>query len=214
MDGNRRWAKKNLMKSALGHYNGKENLIKIMRHCQNIGVKTLTVYALSTENLKNRDKSEVKALLKLLETVLSDDLSELKESGCMVKIMGSSENLPESIIEKIENVQKETYLENPGFTIQICINYGGRDEIVRCVKKLVDKDDEITQENIAANLDSSLEPDLIIRTGGDIRISNFLLWQAAYSEYYFTEVLWPDFNEKELDKAIHYLKSTKRNFGK
>jgi undecaprenyl diphosphate synthase len=214
MDGNRRWAKKNLKKTILGHHGGKENLKKILPLCLKHGIKILTIYALSTENLTRRSPLEVKSLLSLIEKTINEDYENFVFQGYGIKILGKTDNLPKKIATRFEEIQNLTNLKKPKLLLQACINYGGRDEIVRSVNKIIDQGDVVNEKSIGENLDSSLEPDLIIRTGGDFRISNFLLWQGAYSELYFTPVLWPDFGEKELLDALKYFKQTKRNFGK
>lgn len=214
MDGNRRWAMKHAVKSILGHHNGKENLKKIMDLCPRKGIKILTVYALSTENLTKRSPKEAKGLLKLIEETIRDDYGEFMRKRYQVKILGNKDGLPKSIIERFDEIEKENNIKNPTMLLQACINYGGQDEIVRSVKKLLNKGLELSVKNIEDNLDSKLVPDLIIRTGGDQRLSNFLLWQAAYSDFYFVDTLWPDFGEVELDKALAHLKKVNKNFGK
>ncbi len=214
MDGNGRWAKARGKKRAFGHKAGAKNVDRVVTHAFSRGVKTLSLYAFSSENWL-RPKEEVDELMKLLETYFNKFISKAVKNDVRLNVMGDvsvlSANLRE-IIRKDEEASKG----NSGHILNIGINYGGRQEVVYAVKKLLEKGEEITEKGISENLYTAEfgEPDLIIRTGGDIRLSNFMLYQGAYSELYFTDVLWPDFDEEEVDKALASFSTRKRRFGK
>lgn len=185
----------------------------MIENCMELEIKSLTVYAFSTENWK-RPKLEIDIIMKLFKDYLKNKKEELNRNGIKLIVSGSKVKIPKSLLNKIYEV--EEYLkENNRFTLNICFNYGGRLEIVETVNKLLKNGEEITEESISRNLYANelLFPDLIIRTGGDIRLSNFLIWQSAYSELYFSKVLWPDFNKEELLKAISEFSSRNRRFG-
>ena len=210
MDGNRRWAQNKRLKSYQGHQYGVETLRKVVRHAGKIGLRYLTVYAFSTENI-NRSKIEVRALFSLLSKAIKAELPELMKSNVRIKFLGEINQLPGGL--QLEIKKAESYLaDNKGLNLQIALNYGSRKEITEAIKKIK----EITEENISKNLYTKdmPDPDLIIRTGGVFRLSNFLLWQAAYAELYFSDILWPDFKEKDLDKAILDYNERERRFGK
>ncbi len=210
MDGNRRWAQKNKLKSYQGHQYGVETLRRIVRHAGKIDLKYLTVYAFSTENI-NRSKIEVKILFSLLSKALKEELPELMKNNVKIKFLGEINQLPKGLKSEIEKA--ESYLaNNNGLNLQVALNYGSRKEITEAVKKIK----KITEESISENLYTKNipDPDLIIRTGGVSRLSNFLLWQAAYAELYFSDILWPDFKEKDLNKAILDYNKRERRFGK
>lgn len=221
MDGNGRWAKKRFMPRLFGHKYGVETVRTVVKYCNNLGVKYLTLYAFSTENW-NRPAEEVTGLMDLLVTYLRSELEELHENGVRVNFIGHVEDMPPNTkLEMMKSMEKTKH--NIGLTLNIALNYGGRDEIRRGVQAIAQrvatgeiKPNEIDDQMISDSLYTAGQddPDLIIRTSGEIRVSNFLLWQLAYSEFYFTDVLWPDFNEKELDKAIEVYNQRNRRYGK
>lgn len=220
MDGNGRWAKKRFMPRNYGHAQGSKAVENICEDAYNLGVKYLTVYAFSTENWV-RPKEEIDALMKLLRTYMKDCLKRSSKNNMRVRVIGDISRLPEDLQQSIIELEQVS-AENTGLNFQVALNYGGRDEMVRAIKKIASdvKDnkllvDEITEETFAEYLDTREipEPDLLIRTSGEKRLSNFLLWQLAYTEFYFTDVLWPDFNKKELIKAIDYYKDRDRRYG-
>ena len=211
MDGNGRWAKAKGLKRTQGHREGATSVEVITKAAQKLGVKYLTLYAFSTENWA-RPKTEILALMNLLEETLD---KFLKEPDNKIKIIFSSstKRLPKKILSKMQKVQKIS-AANKGLTLNLAINYGARQEILEAISKLQEKNLKPTQANFEKCLYNNLpDPDLIIRTSGEKRLSNFLLWQAAYSEFYFTNTLWPDFREKELLAAIEDFSSRQRRFG-
>ena len=220
MDGNRRWAKKNNLEISLGHKKGAENIENITKYCNKIGIKYLTVYAFSTENWK-RSKEEVGALMKLLQAYLENFIKRSETSNIKIQIIGDKSNLALPIKKGIEAVENKTK-NNTGTVLNIAFNYGGRDEIVKAVKNIalnVKENniniDDINEELISNNLytKNMPDPDLMIRTSGELRTSNFLPWQLVYSEFYFTDKLWPDFTSEDLDKAIEEYNRRNRKFG-
>lgn len=218
MDGNRRWARSRGLPEIKGHEAGAEALEKVVDAAEKMGVKTLTVYALSTENIKERAKREVLGLFDLFRRGYHQKLKKMMEKGIRVDILGENEGLP-TIIRRIINEIKKTYIKNESIKLNIALNYGGKKELLQAFKKLfkegidLNKIDEPTFSKYLYT-NGQDDPDLVIRTGGRVRLSNFLLWQTAYSELYFTKVLWPDFDEKELKKALEWYMDQKRNFGK
>ena len=219
LDGNGRWAKKRGLPRTAGHAAGSENFRKIATYCKNIGVEYLTVYAFSTENWK-RPEDEVKTIMKLLEKYLQEAISTMERDHIRMKIFGDVSALSpqlQSLVAKTDEISSRYQ----GFQANICLNYGGRDEIVHAAKRYARDyaqgraDGELAEEQFGSYLYSAgiCDPDLLIRPGGELRISNFLLWQCAYSEFYFTDVLWPDFSSAELDKAIAAYQSRDRRFG-
>lgn len=220
LDGNGRWAKKRNMPRNYGHTQGSKTVEKICEDAYKIGVKYLTVYAFSTENWK-RPRDEVDAIMKLLRSYLQTSKKTAKKNNMRVRILGDKTGLSEDIQKSIDELE-EVSRENTGLNLQVAINYGGRDEIIRAVKALsldikkntiaIDNIDEKAMENYM-DTKGIPDPDLLIRTSGEKRLSNFLLWQLAYTEFYFTDVLWPDFDKKELMKAIEYYNSRVRRFG-
>lgn len=221
LDGNGRWAKKRLLPRNLGHKAGAKAVEDICEDAWNLGIKYLTVYAFSTENWK-RPESEVNALMKLLENYLEDCIERSNRNNMKVRVIGDKTGLSETIREKIDNLWEATK-NNTGLNFTIAINYGSRDEITRAVRNIAKevelgnvKAADITMDMINESLDTKgiPDPDLLIRTSGEERLSNFLLWQLAYTEFYFTDVLWPDFNKKELVKAIEKYNKRDRRFGK
>ncbi|MBQ6906506.1 MAG: isoprenyl transferase [Clostridia bacterium] len=214
MDGNGRWAKKRGLPRTLGHKAGGEAFVKIVTECRKIGIKCLTVYAFSTENWK-RSESEVTALMSLMKEYMVRYTDDLVKNGIRLRILGDLSRFESATVDEI-NKRIELSKNNDGMTLCIALNYGGRAELTTAVNKLLRSGkQEITEQDISDALyTASLpDPDLIIRTSGEQRTSNFLLWQSAYSEYYFTDVLWPDFDEKELRKAIEEYSKRNRRFG-
>lgn len=220
LDGNGRWAKKKFMPRNYGHAQGSKAVERICEEAHRLGVKYLTVYAFSTENW-NRPQDEVEALMKLLRNYMKDCLKTSSKNNMKVRIIGDISRLGEDIQNSIKELE-ETSAQNTGLNFQVALNYGGRDEIIRGMKALA-KDlmdnririDDITEDKYTEYLDTKgiPDPDLLIRTSGEQRISNFLLWQLAYTEFYFTDTLWPDYNKDELVKAIEYYNSRVRKFG-
>jgi len=221
LDGNGRWAKQKKMPRNYGHSVGSKNVEKIAEEAYRIGIKHLTVYAFSTENW-NRPKEEVDALMKLLGSYLKDCLKTSSKNNMKVRIIGDILRLDEEMQNRIRELE-EVSAKNTGLNFQVALNYGSRDEMIRGIKNLaIDvKTGKINLKDIDETLFTNYldtkgipDPDLLIRTSGEQRLSNFLLWQLAYTEFYFTDVLWPDFNKKELMKAMEYYNSRDRRFGK
>jgi undecaprenyl diphosphate synthase len=218
MDGNRRWARQRGLPEIKGHEAGVEALEAVVEAGAKIGVETITVYALSTENLKERAKREVIGLFDLMKRGYHTKLRRMMQNGVRVKILGELSGLPKMIQNIIDQIKK-TYIKNESIKLNIALNYGGKREVILAVKELLKGGIDLEKLS-EADLDQYLytkgepDPELVIRTGGRIRLSNFLLWQTAYSELYFTKTLWPDFNGKELKKAIKWYQFQKRNFGK
>jgi undecaprenyl diphosphate synthase len=220
LDGNGRWAKKRRMPRNYGHSQGSKVVEQICEDAYHLGIKYLTVYAFSTENWK-RPKDEVDALMKLLKNYLDTSIKTSEKNNMRVRIIGDRTCLSEDIQIKISKLE-EASKANTGLNLQVAINYGSRDEIIRAVKTL-SKDlnenrvalDDIDEPMFSRYLDTGdiPEPDLLIRTSGEQRLSNFLLWQLAYTEFYFTDVLWPDFNKRELLMAVEYYSTRNRSFG-
>ena len=217
MDGNRRWAKEKFLPSAMGHQKGVDSLRNTMRLFDKYGIKYLTVYAFSTENW-NRKKEEVEFLMNLLAKTLLGELDEMHKENVKIKFLGDLTKLNTKLVEIIENAENKTK-NNTGVNLNIAFNYGSRDEITNAVKAIVKEGisaEEITEETISSHLYTKNipDPDLLIRTGGEKRISNYLLWQIAYSEVYVTDAYWPEFDEEELAKAITEFEHRNRRFGK
>lgn len=213
MDGNGRWAKKKIMPREFGHKAGANVFRKIMKHCCERGIKASTYYVFSTENWK-RPKKEVDAILELLDQYLEECIKELNDNNVRFVFLGNKNVFPDKLRTKMEHIERIS--RNNIFIVNLALNYGGRDELVYAYNKLLAKGkSNVTERDISSELytKDSPELDLIIRTGGDIRISNFLLWQAAYAELYFTDILWPDFTAKDVDEAIDNFLSRKRRFG-
>jgi undecaprenyl diphosphate synthase len=213
MDGNGRWAKKRGMIRTEGHKRGVQALEKILKYSDEIGVKYLSVYAFSTENW-NRPKLEVETILMLFNKYLKSKFKDFMEQNVRLVISGSRERLSKSLNETVDEIT-DKLKNNTGIVLNICFNYGGRLDILESMKKTLENGEEITEENISKNLYNSFipDPDLLIRTGGEFRVSNYMLWQIAYSEIYVSNVLWPDFNEEELDKSIKSFNNRDRRFG-
>ena len=214
MDGNGRWAKRKLKPRAFGHRAGMNRMISLSEHARDIGIKYLTVYALSTENL-SRPKEELDGLFGLFRKYFKNNVEKLYKKHSRVKIIGDISALPGDIQILLENSEKNSP-KDADFTLIFAINYGSRLEIVNAVNKAVERGEKVDKDSFASLLytDGIPDPDLIIRTGGEIRLSNFLMYQAAYAELYFTGVLFPDFTDAELDKAIEDYASRERRFGK
>ena len=214
MDGNRRWAKKKKMPVVAGHRAGANTLQNIIEDCMEIGIEYLTVYAFSTENW-NRAPEEVNDLMNLLREYLVKLEKDNKDRNVKIRIVGDINRLDEDIRNKIVLLQDRTS-ENTGLVINIALNYGGRNEIIHAIKSLsLEELNNLSIERFNEKLYTypSPDPDLIIRTAGEQRLSNFLLWQSAYSEFWYTDVLWPDFSKKELNKAILEYSKRNRKFG-
>lgn len=214
MDGNGRWANKRGKNRSFGHKAGSDNVDRIVSYAFSKGVRTLSLYAFSCENWQ-RPKEEVDELMRLLEVYFKKFINKLLKNNVKLSVMGDitvlSERLQKIILESMRKSQN-----NNMHTLNIGINYGGRQEVVMAVKRLIQENKEITEQNILDKLYTASfgEPDLIIRTGGELRLSNFMLFQGAYAELYFTDVLWPDFDENEMDKALEDFSHRKRRFGK
>ncbi|MTH52774.1 isoprenyl transferase [Bacillus mangrovi] len=220
MDGNGRWAKNRALPRMAGHHEGMKTVRKITKLASELGVGALTLYAFSTENWK-RPKIEVDYLMKLPEEFLTTFLPELIEENVQVRIMGDKERLPKHTLNAVERAIRET-AENTGLILNFALNYGSRTEITAGIQKLVEdakkgwvNPEDITEELFSTYLmtDSLPDPDLLIRTSGEIRLSNFMLWQLAYTEFWFTDVLWPDFKEGDLIQAIAEYQQRGRRFG-
>lgn len=219
MDGNGRWAKKRFLPRFAGHQKGLNAVKKIVGHCSQIGVESLTLFAFSTENWK-RPEEEVGKLMKLFLKALQKEVEKLNENNVRLKVVGDTSKFSEDIQRHIRLAEEKTKC-NHGLMLNIAANYGGRWDIVAAVKKWQEENPELSinelNEEILSNyvsLSDQAEPDLLIRTGGEQRISNFLIWQMAYAEFYFTEELWPDFNEQSMDTAIASFNKRERRFGK
>lgn len=220
MDGNGRWAKKRLLPRAMGHSAGANNVEKICKAAWDMGIKYLTVYAFSTENWTRSD-DEVSTLMKLLKQYMDGCIEKSRKNNMRVRVIGDVTRLSQDMqeaIRKLEDYSKDF----DGLQFQVALNYGGRDEIIRAVKKMaidsrngVITPEDITEEDFKKYLDTAEipDPDLLIRTSGEMRISNFLLWQLAYTEFYFTDVYWPDFDKEELAKAVEYYQNRDRRYG-
>lgn len=221
MDGNGRWAQKRGLPRTAGHKAGGETLKKILPYLKKRGVKVVTLYAFSSENWA-RPKEEVDTLIKLFRDYLNGDISELKKQKTRISFIGNRHKFPADIVQKMNELELDTENNNE-FHVVLALSYGARDDITEAVKQIVGqavigmiKGDEITQNLISETLSTHHipNPDLIIRTSGEQRLSNFLLWEAAYSEFYFPKVHWPDFNKTEVDKALEVYTYRNRRFGK
>ena len=221
MDGNGRWAKERGFSRNEGHKKGTDVVKKITKYAEKIGIQYLTVYAFSTENW-NRPQDEVDGLMNLLRRYLKNHIKDAKKDDAKFRVIGDRQGLPEDIQKQIEELEGLTKSKT-GICINIAINYGGRDEIIRACKKMMQNMGEkgLAVENIDETFFESFldtagipDPDLMIRTSGEIRTSNYLPWQLAYSEFYFTQCLWPDFTTDDFDKALEEYSNRKRRFGK
>ena len=220
LDGNGRWAKKRMLPRNAGHAAGSKNVEKICAAAWDMGIEYVTMYAFSTENW-SRPKEEVDALMQLLHSYLKDCLKTSKKNNMQVRVIGDISKLDKDLQERIIELERVS-AENTGLHFQVALNYGSRDEIKRSIISIANevKDgsllpEHITEDIISSHLDTSgiPDPDLMIRTSGEQRLSNYLLWQLAYAEFYFTDVLWPDFSKKDLQKAVEFYQSRDRRFG-
>ena len=220
MDGNRRWARREGLDVPSGHREGAENLRRIARYANKIGIKHLTVFAFSTENW-NRSEVEIKALMFLFRKFLDDAIADIDNNNIKINIIGSKNRLANDILDKIEKLTEKTK-NNTGMVLNVALNYGGRYDITSAVKKIAQKAvdneisiDEIDEKLISDNLLTAgqPDPDLLIRTSGEERISNFLIWQIAYSELYFTDKYWPEFSDNDLIEALQEYQHRNRRFG-
>ena len=216
MDGNGRWAKQHGQHRSYGHQKGAETVRKIVETAASVGIKYLTLYTFSTENW-NRPQDEVDALMKLLRNYMKTCVKTAKKNHMKVRVIGDKTGLAQDIQDSIANLEEESK-DQDGLNFTIAINYGSRDEIRRAVTKIVEegiRPEDITEETISDHLDTAgiPDPDLLIRTSGELRLSNYLMWQLAYTEFYFTDVPWPDFNKAELEKAIEKYNGRDRRYG-
>lgn len=221
MDGNGRWAKKRGLPRSMGHKKGAEAVKEITKAAANLGVKYLTLYAFSTENW-NRDSEEVESLMDLLRQYLKSDLKEVQENGVRIRFIGERLMLASDIVESMNRLEAET-AQNDKMTLCLAISYGSRQEIVNAARKIAElaKRGDIQPEDVDVKMFSGMlytqdipDPDLLIRTSGEQRLSNYLLWQLAYAEFFFSDVLWPDFDERTLTDIIADFKSRERRYGK
>ena len=220
LDGNGRWAKKRFLPRNAGHVEGAKTVEQVLEDAHNLGIKYVTMYAFSTENWK-RSQEEVGALMKLLKNYLMDCIERSAKNNMRVRVIGDITALDPELQSRILELEEKS-ASNTGLHFAIALNYGGRDEIRRAVTKIAEEckngtlnPNEISEDLISNHLDTAgfPDPDLMIRTSGEVRLSNFLPWQLAYTEFYFTEVLWPDFNKEELINAILYYNGKERRFG-
>ena len=221
MDGNGRWAQKRLLSRVRGHEKGSESVRRVVRTCRELGIPLLTLYAFSTENWQ-RPKAEVNALMRLLKRFLAEQLEELQEKNIRLNVIGRVQRLPQSVQKAIEKARSATR-GNTALQLNLALSYGGRDEITRAVRDIAGQVregtlglDAISEETVAAHLDTCglPDPDLLIRTGGDMRISNFMLWQLAYTEIFVTDTLWPDFSREEFLQILGDFQGRARRFGR
>ena len=218
MDGNRRWARAHGLPVSKGHEAGAQNLEKIVDYCRDTGIKHLTVYALSTENWRKRSIKEVRGIFRLLLKIAKTKAEEYRRSGVKFFVLGNFQAFPLKVKDAIKKVLNMV-LDNERIKFNVALNYGGRDELVNAIKKIIK--DDIPASKVNEKLVSKYlytkgqpDPDLIIRPGGEFRLSNFLIWQMSYAELYFTDILWPDFNSKRLEKAIIWYQQRDRRKGK
>lgn len=216
MDGNGRWAKKRLMPRSVGHKAGADMLKRIVRKCNDMGVKYLTVYAFSTENWK-RPSEEVSLLMGLIVTYLQKEVKEMNENNVKIMAIGDIEKLPKKAYDELKKAMEITK-DNTGVVFSLALNYGFRDDLSHAIKNMMKENiniEDINDETVKKYLYTSYmpDPDLIIRTGGEIRLSNFMLYEASYSEFYFCDTLWPEFDEEQLCKAIYEYQQRDRRFG-
>ena len=220
MDGNGRWAKAHKLNVAMGHRQGTETLREIIRHTDDLGIEALTIYAFSTENW-SRSAEEVAALMQLILDFFASEIDELDEKGVRILILGEKDALPQKQRDVLMEAENRT-AKNGGLRLNIALNYGGRAELTRAARALAEKVqakelcfEDVTEEALAGELYTAGQPDvdLLIRTSGEMRLSNFLLWQCAYAEFVFPEVLWPDFTVQDYDEALQVFASRNRRFG-
>lgn len=222
MDGNGRWAKARGFPRTFGHMEGVKRVEEIVNAAKELGIKILTIFTFSTENW-NRPKREIDALMGYLENYLKNNLAKLKRDGIRLNVMGRRDRISRRLVERVEEAVKSTWV-NSDFILNLALDYGGRSEIINAVKSIAEeiKNDtsfdigKINEEFFADHLYTKgmPEPDLLIRTSGEQRISNFMLWQLSYAELYFTEKLWPDFKKKDLEEAIEVFSNRQRRFGR
>ena len=214
MDGNGRWATRRLLPRSAGHRAGMNRMVSLSEHIFDCGVKWCTLYALSTENL-NRPKEELESLFELFRTYFTKNTKTLKEKGITLRVIGNLELLPADIVEIIRRGEQETKGGKRG-TLVLAIAYGARQELLSAVNRAVEEGRKVSEEEFSSLLmtDGIPDPDLLIRTGKELRLSNFLLWQSAYTELYFTGKLFPDFTNKEFDRALESYSGRERRFGK
>jgi len=217
MDGNRRWAAKRGLTAIQGHEAGVKALVKIVDHCLELGVKTLTIYTLSTENWRKRAKKEVEGIFNLLVKAVDERKEDYRKKGIKVAVLGDFQAFPRKVVKAIKEILA-IVKKHERMKVNIALNYGGRDEILRAIKQIVKEGvppKKINEKMFGQYLYTNGEPDpdFMIRTGGEKRLSNFLLWQLSYSELYFTDTLWPDFSPAKLDKAIAEYQKRTRRFG-
>ena len=218
MDGNRRWATARSLSINDGHKAGAQNLEKIVQHCKEIGITHLTVYALSTENWHKRSVNEVKGIFNLLLKIVKEKRQEYKKSGIKFFVLGNFQAFPLKVRKAIKKIV-DMILDQERLKFNVALNYGGRDEIVTAIKNIIKdgvKPSQVNEELVSKYLYTTgqPDPDLVIRPGGEFRLSNFLLWQTSYAELYFTDILWPDFGPKQLDNAIIWYQQRHRRMGK
>jgi undecaprenyl diphosphate synthase len=218
MDGNRRWSVKRGLTVVQGHEAGVKALERIINHCFDLGLKTLTIYALSTENWRKRAKKEVGGIFDLLIKLVEEKKEEYKKKGIKLAVLGNFQAFPKKVVRAIKGMLK-IVKTHERLKVNVALNYGSRDEIIKAVQQIIKE--KIPPEKINEKIFSKFlytngepDPDLLIRTGGEIRLSNFLLWQLSYSELYFTNILWPDFTPAELDKTIAEYQKRQRRFGR
>ena len=215
MDGNGRWAKKRLLPRVMGHKRGLTALENLAARCAELGVEYLTVFAFSTENWR-RPEDEVSFLMKLFLQALDGKVAKMHQNNLRLKVIGNRSRFPAAIVEGIEAAERLT-ANNTGLTLTVAADYGGRWDILQAANRLIaEGKSEITEDDLSRclSLAEAPEPDLFIRTGGETRISNFMLWQMAYAEFYFTDALWPDFDAAEFDRAISSFRVRERRFGR
>jgi undecaprenyl diphosphate synthase len=220
MDGNRRWADRKHVPRVWGHKEGVQSLKKLVKHAAKVGLKYMTVYAFSSENWQ-REEEEVNYLFELFARVLTDELQELHQANVKLRFIGKLDGMPKNLQDGFTNAMSVTG-QNTGLNLQVALNYGSRLEIAEALKEIAGKiqNGELSVDAITPDLVSEHlytrgipDPDLIIRTGGEMRLSNYLLWQAAYTELYISQVMWPEFNEQEFDKAIEEFRTRQRRYG-
>lgn len=215
MDGNGRWAKKRLLPRVMGHKRGLTALENLAARCAELGVEYLTVFAFSTENWR-RPEGEVSFLMKLFLQALDGKVAKMHQNNLRLKVIGNRSRFPAAIVAGIEAAERLT-ADNTGLTLTVAADYGGRWDILQAANRLIaEGKSEITEDDLSQRLSlaEAPEPDLFIRTGGETRISNFMLWQMAYAEFYFTDALWPDFDAAEIDRAISSFRVRERRFGR
>ena len=220
MDGNGRWARKRMLPRGAGHTAGAKTVENVCEWAWDLGVKYLTVYAFSTENW-SRSEDEIETLMNLLRDYMKNCIARSRKNNMRVRVIGDKTRLAPDLQQSIATLEEES-ADCSGLNFQVALNYGGRDELTRAVRLLADRaakgelvPEEITEQHISQSLDTAgiPDPDLLIRTSGEVRISNFMLWQLAYTEFYFPDVLWPDFTKEDLEAAIEYYAGRQRRFG-